>query len=447
VKVGDKITLRIDGLAAGGDFVGRLGPFAIFVSGSAPGEVAEVEITEVSRSYARGRLVSIEEPSPDRVQPLCPHFGECGGCDLQQIYYPAQLAHKTLLVREALRRIGGLGEVEMPPPLGMEEPWAYRNKAEYFAGRDGDGKIFLGFLRQKSHEPVPISGCAVQHPLNEEVRRAVVGLVNLHAQGAEEKNALVKVISRVSFASESACVTLVTLGKPLFLETFAKALMEKIPQVSGVCHSATRNRRGVPHSPAETVAGSPYLLERIGPWSFRISPDSFFQVNPRQTAVLTQVVEEFAGVGEEAIVIEGYSGVGTFLIPLAAKARMATGIEESESAIADARANLRKHHLGNTRVYQGKVEHILPRFAARKWHSGAIVLDPPRRGCGKGVIAAATKLGPRALVLISCDPATLARDLHFAATAGYVTKVVQLVDIFPHTWHTESVALCVSPAS
>jgi 23S rRNA (uracil1939-C5)-methyltransferase len=443
VKVGDRVSLRIDALAAGGDFIGRLGPFAIFVSGGAPSEIAQVEITEVSKTYARGRLLSIQQPSPDRIQPRCPHFGECGGCDLQHIYYPAQLAQKRLLVRETLRRIGGIAEVEIPPALGMEDPWAYRSKAEYFAGRDPRGHVFLGFLRRASHQPAAVSECAVQHTLNEKVRTAVAELMNLHAQGAQEKDSLVKVISRVSFEDERACVTLVTSGKPGFLSTLANALMEKIPEVSGVCHSRTRSQRAAHHSPAELLAGSPHLIERIGQWSFRISPDSFFQVNPRQTAVLTQVAESLAGVGEEAILIEGYSGVGTFLIPLAAHARMATGIEESESALADARANIRKHHLDNTRLYQGKVENILPRFAARKWHAGAVVLDPPRRGCGKGAITAAARLQPRALVLVSCDPATLARDLQFAAGAGYLPKVVQLVDMFPHTWHTESVALCV----
>ncbi|NIM05580.1 MAG: 23S rRNA (uracil(1939)-C(5))-methyltransferase RlmD [Armatimonadetes bacterium] len=443
MKVGDKVSLRVDSLAAGGDFIGRTGPFAVFVSGSAPGEIAKVEITEVSKTYARGRLVSVEHPSPDRIQARCPHFGECGGCDLQHIYYPAQLAQKALLVKETLRRIGGISEVEVSPAPGMEEPWAYRNKAEYFAGRDAEGRVFLGFLQRNSHQVVPISGCAVQHPLNEKVRRSVSELMNLHAQGAREKDSLVKVISRVSFAAERACVTLVTMGRHPFVETLADALMEEIPEVSGVCCSQTRSRRAVRHSPAEIVAGSPYLVENIKEWSFRISPDSFFQVNPRQTAVLTEVVGRFAGVGEEDILIEGYSGVGTLLIPLAATARMATGIEESESALSDANANVRRNHLENTRIYKGKVENILPRFAARKWHSGAVVLDPPRRGCGKAVVAAAAKLGPRSLVFVSCDPATLARDLQFVASVGYATKAVQLVDMFPHTSHIEAVAHCI----
>lgn len=443
LKVGEVVTLQMDGLAAGGDFVARHGPFAVFVSGSAPGEVAQVEITEVAKTFARGRLISIVTPSPQRVPPTCPHAVDCGGCDLQQVDYPAQLEEKSRLMRETLRRIGGFSEVEMPPPLGMKQPWAYRNKVEYFAGRDSQGKIFLGFIRRGTHEVVPISGCAVLHPLSEQVRVALNELVNVHTQGAEEKNALVKVVSRVSFAMERACITLVTLGRPAFVVTLANALMERLPEVSGVCQASVRSPHSAHHSPAELVAGSPYLIERVGDWTFRISPDSFFQVNTRQTAVLTNIVDEYAGVGEEEILIEGYSGVGTFLLPLGAKARMATGIEESQSALADAHANIKKHRLENTRIYQGEVESILPRFAARKWHAGAVVLDPPRQGCGKAAIAAAAKLEPRALVIVSCDPATLARDLRFAAAAGYPPRKVQLVDMFPHTWHTESVTLCL----
>jgi len=440
VKVGDIITLHLEGLAAGGDVVGRVGPFAVFVAGGAPSEVAKVEITAVSSTFARGKLVSVVQPSPDRIQPRCPHFGECGGCDLQHIYYPAQLAQKSLLVRENLQRIAGLTDIEMPPAIGMEDTWGYRNKAEYFAGRDAEGHIFLGFLRRGSHEVVPISECAVQHPLNEAVRRVLTELINTHAQGAEEKEALVKLNTRISFADNLACVTLITFGRPGFIRPLAASLMERLPQVSGVCHAGTRMCSGAQHAPAEIVLGTPYLFERIREISFRISPDSFFQVNPHQAAALTEVVEAHADITDEEIIIEGYSGVGTFLIPLAKKARMATGIEESDSAVADAKANLRKNHLENTRIYEGKVESILPRFAARRWHAGAVVLDPPRKGCGKAVLAAAANLRPRSIVIISCDPATLARDLKFITSMDYVPKSVQLVDMFPHTWHIECVA-------
>jgi len=443
VKVGDIISLRAEKMAAGGDFVGHIEKFAVFITGSAPDEVGKVEITEVARNFARGRLVEIEQPSPERVAPPCPHFAECGGCDLQHLNYPAQLAQKEQMVKATLRHLGQVEEITLPPIIGMEDPWAYRNKAEYFAGSAETGARFFGFLAKDSHQPIPISHCRVQHPLNEQIRLAAIELLNQIGASEAEKAALVKIIVRASFAFNKAQVTLVTLAKSEFLKTFAEALMQKIHQIRGVSFCLTRNEFSAHHSPAETLAGSPYLFETLGEYSFRLSPDSFFQVNPRQATTLTETVLANAWVKNGAIVIEGYSGVGTFLLPLAERARHIIGIEDAASALADARANIGKPSHSNIRLYQGKVERILPRLAAKERRANVIVLDPPRKGGGRMVMAAAARFKPRAIVLVSCDPATLARDLGFLAALDYQAKQVQIIDMFPHTWHTECVALCV----
>ena len=445
VQTGDIVTLRVESLASGGDFVGRVDGFTVFVRGAAPSESVRAEITEVHSTFARARLVSIESPSPDRIEPECAVCDACGGCDLQHVYYPAQLAQKHLLVRALLQRIGGFGagEIECPPVVGMDNPWQYRNKAEYFAGRDDSGEVLLGFQAKGGRNIVPVEECCLQHPLNEEVRRAVQSAARLHAAEADEKESLLRVVSRVSFAQEKACVTLVTGGRPNYVAAMADEIMRQVPEVGGVCHSRTRSRRGAQRAPAELVVGTPYLTESIGDSDFRLSPDSFFQINPRQTLAMTNVIKSFAGVGEEEILIEGYCGVGTFLLPIGAGSRQATGIESESSAVADAKVNIRKKGLHGVRIYEGKVEQVLSRFAARNWHAAAVVLDPPRKGCGQIVIKAAASLQPRALVLASCDPATLARDLRYAADLGYAPRTVQIIDMFPQTWHTESIALCV----
>jgi len=442
VQVGDRIQLHLDSLAVGGEAVGRYQGMAVFVTWGCPGDEAIVEVTEVSARFARAQLTEVISPSPDRVTPPCGSYRDCGGCQLEYIAYPAQLRHKTAMVREAVARIGGLPEVEIGETWGMDAPWRYRSRAEYHADVDASGRVALGFLRHHTHEVVPADRCLVQHPISERIQETVTRLANRVAQSTEERARLYRVETFVSFAQQQALVTLICEGRPGFVPLVAEALMAEIPEVVGVLVARARGRTVAHRSPAEVVKGKSRLVERLGEYEYHVSADSFFQVNPAQAARLVDLVVEWAGLGRQESVIDAYCGVGTFLLPLARHGGPALGIESEESALDDARLNVTTWHLRNVHLQRGKVEKVLPEMAREGGRCSVIVLDPPRRGCGPVVTTTATRLRPRRIVLISCHPATLARDLKGLAEHGYQPMKLQPVDMFPHTWHVETVAVC-----
>jgi len=422
--------------------VGRHEGVAVFAMLGCPGDEAEVEITEVADRFARGVVTEVITPSPDRVAAPCPHFGSCGGCQLQHMSYQAQLRHKTQIMRDAIGRIGGLSGVEIGETWGMDDPWRYRNRVEYHADLDESASVRLGFTRLHSHDIFSLQECALQHPLSEQIRTAALELMPRIAQGGKERGALLEVESLVSFHSGEAIATLVCDGKPPFLAPLAEALMEAVPGLVGVGAARARGRLAAHRSPVASVAGKAHITERLGANSYRISPDAFFQTNPKQAARMLDLVMQWAAVGKRDGVMDLYSGVGTFLLPLAQVAHHAIAVEESEAALVEARANLRQRRLENVSLYESKVERVLPKLAQRKWRTDVIVIDPPRKGCGPVVCAAAAKLNPKRIVLISCHPATLARDLKSFAEQGYRARHIQPIDMFPQTWHVEAVAVC-----
>jgi len=442
LETGQRIRLHLDSLASGGDAVGRHEGMAVFAMWGCPGDEAEVEITEVSRRFARGVVREVISPSPDRVAPPCPHFGDCGGCQLQHIAYEAQLRHKAAIVRDSLSRIGGLPDIEIAKTLGMDHPWRYRGRADYHAQLGPSGDLVLGFARHHTHDIVPLQECRIQHPLSERIRTAVLETMARAAQGAGERAALLQVESLVSFASGRGLATLVCDGQPPFLQSAAEALMDKIGDLAGVLFARKRGRGAPRRSPAEVITGEGHIVEQISGETYRVSPDAFFQSSPAQAARMLDVVQKWANVGKEDVVLDVYSGVGTFLLPLAAGAHQGFGIEAEPASLSDARTNLRSRRLGNVTLYHGKAERLLARFAERGQRADIVVLDPPRKGCGPIVLAHLAKLQPRRIVLVSCHPATLARDLKTLAEYGYLARRIQPVDMFPQTWHVEAVVLC-----
>jgi len=442
LQPGDAVSVRLDSLAIGGEAVGRHEGMAVFAMWGCPGDEAEVEITQVARRFARGVVREVVTPSADRVQPPCPHFGDCGGCQLQHISYPAQLRHKTAMVRDALARIGSLESVEVGDMLRASHPWRYRGRVDYRAQLDADGKVRLGFLRHHSHDVVGLLECRIQHPLAERVRRAVERLLPRFAPGLEERRALLNVEVLSSFAGPEGVATLVCLGRPPFVPPLAEALAAEVDGLTGVCAAQRRGHGAVHRSPAEVVVGSKHVEERLGAGSYRVSADSFFQTNPAQAAGVVELVREWAQADETQVVVDAYTGVGTFLLPLAEGASSAVGVEADNSALQDARSNALRWGLGNVTLQRGRVERALPRLAAKGWRPDVVVLDPPRRGCGPIVCAHVAKLTPRRIILVSCHPAMLGRDLKSLAELGYPVRRVQPVDMFPQTWHVEAVALC-----
>lgn len=443
VSVGERVILRLDSLAVGGEAVGRYEGLAVFAVWGCPGDEAEVEITEVGRSFARGVVRSIISPSPDRVEAPCPHFGDCGGCQLQHISYDAQLRHKAAMVRESVARIAGLSDAEVGETWGMEDPWRYRNRAEYHVRRQASGKIAVGFTRHRSHEVVALRECRLQHALSERVRAAVEELLPHVAQGAAERAALLGVETLVSFSSGQIIATLVCDGEePSFLSSLAEALAMRLPELTGLLAALRRGRGSPRRSPSTVLWGDSHVIEEIAGRTYRVSADSFFQTNPAQAARAVELVEEWAAVQPGDTVLDLYCGVGTFLLPLAGSAKAGRGVESDRAAYRDARANARRWRLPNVKLYERNVERLVPRWVERGRRADVVVLDPPRKGCGPIVCATAARLNPRRIILVSCDPATFARDLASLAEEGYKVRHIQPIDMFPQTWHVEAVAVC-----
>jgi len=443
---GQMVTLTVEDLGHSGEGVGRWEGFTVFVPGGVPGDQVEVRITEVKKNYARAALRQVAVPSPHRVAARCPAVGECGGCPLQVIAYPEQLRLKRQQVVEALRRLGKLEEVPVHPTLGMDDPWEYRNKAQFPVGFRG-GRVIAGFFAPGTHRIVDIDQCHIQHPLGNEIMRTVKELAQRYQipiyDEVRHQGILRHVLVRVGRHTGEAMAVLVTNG-PAFPHgrRLAADLMERVPAVVSVVENINPERTNVVLGRENRVlAGRDHILDRIGDLVFAISPVSFFQVNPAQTEVLYGKALEYAGLTGAETVLDVYCGIGTISLFLARQAREVIGIEVVPEAIDDARENARRNGIGNARFICGDAAETMPELARKGIRADVIVVDPPRKGCDRPVLEAMAQMGPRRIVYVSCNPASLARDLGILQELGYRTVEVQPVDMFPHTAHVECVAL------
>jgi 23S rRNA (uracil1939-C5)-methyltransferase len=436
--VGDRLTVTIEGLAAGGDGIARPGGFALFVPRTAPGDIAEVEVVKAAPSYGRAELVTLCEAGPDRVEPACAlaREGRCPGCPLQHLRYEAQLEAKRTFVRDGLERIGHLRGIEVLPTLGMDDPWRYRNKGEFMA-LTRDGQVRLGYHAEGEDGFVPVDDCPIQHPLSLEILHAV------EAVATEEGLPLAQLITRISPHDGQALAILVCWEWHDRLPAAAEAVQARVPALAGVLWSKVRGRSVVRRTLGEVLSGRGRLVQKLGQWEYTVSGESFFQVNSTQATRLVQLVGEQAAVTGDETVVDGYCGVGTFLIPLAARASRAIGVEEHPTALRDAEDNLARYALHGVKMFEGRVEAVFPRLVRRGRTVNVAVLDPPRKGAGPAALESMAQLGVSRVVLVSCDPATLGRDAGDLNDLGYRITTVQPVDMFPQTWHVESVALAV----
>ncbi|MGE5590714.1 MAG: 23S rRNA (uracil(1939)-C(5))-methyltransferase RlmD [Bacillota bacterium] len=450
--------LEVTGLGHGGEGVARHDGMAVFVPGAMPGDVVTARFTDVRTTYVRAELVSIDRPAADRVEARCPIYEACGGCQLQHVSYPRQLALKTQQVKDALQRIGHLDPALVRDTIGAQNPWNYRNKAQFPVGllnlRPGGGpgaspepRVVAGLYARGTHQVIDADACLIQNETNNRILAAAKGLISRYGYPVYDERSgagLVRhVLARVGTKSGQAMAVLVTAERRLPRgQDFARDLMAAVPGLVTVVQNVNPRRTNVVLGEENiTLAGPGAIEDELLGLTFSISPRSFFQVNPEQTEVLYCKALEFAGLSGDEFVVDAYCGIGTISLCLARRAGRVLGIEEVPEAIDDARENAIRNRLSNAEFRVGTVEEWAPRLAAEGLHPDVVVVDPPRAGVEASALDAFVQMGPKRIVYVSCNPATLARDLAHLTERGYRCKEIQPVDMFPHTSHVECVAL------
>ena len=445
LKKGERIELQITSMGSSGEGVGKLDGFAIFVPGALVGEIVKVQITLVKKSYATGRLVQVVVKSSQRQKPLCEVFYKCGGCQLQHLTYEGQLAIKRQQVQDALERIGHFKNIEVQPVLADPKPLYYRNKMLCpIASQDG---LKIGFYKNATHEIVDIKKCYIQSEANNQILNAIRNWIHKYKVSIYNeqsgKGLLRHILGRVSASTGEVMVGLVCTQKSLpNKEELIETLRMNIPNLASVIQNINSYRTNVVLGEHTRVLyGKPAIADKIGNFEFNISAASFFQVNTAQANVLYQTALEFADLSGQEHVIDLYCGIGTISLFLAKKAKMVWGIELSSVAVENAKENAMRNQIGNVEFNCADATVAMAKLAKKK-NIEVIVLDPPRAGCDKQVLEHILQIAPKKIVYVSCNPASLARDMRILADSGeYELAKVQPVDMFAQTSHVECVAL------
>ncbi|MDW7652289.1 MAG: 23S rRNA (uracil(1939)-C(5))-methyltransferase RlmD [Bacillota bacterium] len=445
VEKGQILQLDIDNINHDGEGVGRYQNFTVFVPGAVPGETVAAKVISVQKSYARALLQSVNKSSPARISPVCEHYETCGGCQLQHLAYAQQLKLKEDIVRDTLKRIGGL-EPSVRPTIGMSDPWRYRNKAQVPVGFT-DGTVRAGFYAKRSHNIVDLTCCHIQHPANDHVVhtvRSILSELAIPIYNEKTRKGIIRhIMARVSFATGEVLIILITNGRSLpRQDELISRLRKSIENLCGIVQNInTRPGNIILGNTEHTLWGKPYLTEKLSGLTFHISPRSFFQVNPVQTEVLYSKAKEFAALTGTETVFDLYCGIGTISLYLAESAGKVIGVESVPAAVSDARHNAELNHVKNAEFHAGLAEEVVLRLFKEGCRADVVVVDPPRKGCDEALLATMVNMNPNRIVYISCNPATLARDLKYLAAHGFHLVEVQPVDMFPHTAHVECVVL------
>lgn len=493
-KKNDRIQVRIEDISDEGLGIGRTEGYTWFIKDTVIGDLAEAGVMKMKKTYGFARLIRVLEPSPWRIEPKCPVARACGGCQLQAMDYQEQLRFKERKIYHNLRRIGGLkqlalpgeggdigawdmdaedrdvgdidaedidardrdakdidvrdknaGGVEMEPIIGMENPWRYRNKAQFPFGKDKDGRIVCGFYAGRTHAIIETDDCLLGVEENREILSTIRKFMeDFRIPPYEEAShtGLVRhALIRKGFSTGELMVCLVINGKKLPDEEQLKERLRRIKGMHSISYNINREKTNVILG-KETVNlyGPGYITDKIGDISYRISPKSFYQVNPAQTKKLYDVALEYADLSGNEVVWDLYCGIGTISLFLAQKAKKVYGVEVVPEAIEDARQNARQNGIENVAFFVGKAEEVLPeQFHKHQVYADVIVVDPPRKGCDKACLDTIVEMAPKRVVYVSCDSATLARDVKYLGERGYEVTRVRGVDQFGWGIHTECV--------
>lgn len=443
----DIVTLEIVDCGTDGEGIGKADGFTVFVKDAVIGDTVKAKIMKAKKNYGYGRLMEILKPSPYRVEPVCPSARQCGGCQLQAVSYEEQKVFKEKKLRGHLERIGGFHDLPMEPLIGMDEPYHYRNKAQFPVGRNKEGRIITGFYAGRTHAIIENRDCTLGIPQNKDVLDRVIAHMekyNIAPYDEMTGRGLVRhIFVRYGFFTGEIMVCLIINGQEL---PHQKELIEKLcemPGMTSISLNINKKRNNVIlGDKVKTIWGQEFITDKIGDISYEISPLSFFQVNPKQTWKLYSKALEYADLHGEETVWDLYCGIGTISLFLAQKARFVRGVEIVPAAIEDAKRNAKINNIENVEFFVGKAEEVLPReYEKNGVYADVIVVDPPRKGCDEMLLKTILKMQPKRVVYVSCDSATLARDLRFLCDNGYELKKVCGVDQFPQTVHVETVCL------
>jgi 23S rRNA (uracil1939-C5)-methyltransferase len=440
----DHVSLEVIDLGEHGEGIGKINDFTVFVHGGIPGDEVEVKIIKVKKSYAIGKVTKILKKSDLRVVPECPYI-ECGGCQIQMVDYGAQLAWKQADVYATFKRIGGLEDHEVKPVLGMDDPFAYRNKSQYPVRRE-NGHVEIGFYKQRTHDLVAIDHCMVQHPLINKIMKSLRNiLANLDMSVYDEsshRGFLRHIVTRISYETRDVMLIFVTNGEDHSnnrLKEICEILHAKFPEIKSFIQNINSHKGNrVLGYKNVTLMGNDKITDYIMGHAFEISPLSFLQVNPIQTKVLYEKALDLAKIKKTDTVFDVYCGIGTISLFLADYAKEVYGIEIVEDAIKDANENKVKNNVENVSFYAGPAEVIVPDLYKKGMTADVVILDPPRKGCEEAVLKTLLEMKPEKIVYISCKVSTLARDIKFLSDL-YKVEEIQPVDLFPHTTHVETV--------
>ena len=471
----DIVTVKIEDIGTEGEGIGKLEGFTLFVKDAVMGDVVEARLVKVKKNYAYARLEKVLTSSPLRVKPVCPYHKQCGGCQIQAMSYEAQLQFKENKVKNNLVRIGGFDQLfiesVMEPVVGMEQLWHYRNKAQFPVGTDKDGRIITGFYAGRTHSIIANTDCALGVEENEPILQKVLAYMQNEKVSAYDETTgqgLVRhILIRKGFTSGEIMVCLVINGKSLPKEDRLVSTLREIPGMTSIwLNYNTKNTNVIMGTEGRVLWGQNTITDVIHRRSieeinsgkdclrydskenapqgitFAISPLSFYQVNPIQTEKLYSLALEYAGLTGEETVWDLYCGIGTISLFMAQCAKEVHGVEIVPQAIEDARKNAERNHIENAAFYVGKAEEVLPRlYEEEHIFADVICVDPPRKGCDEACLNTIIKMAPKRIVYVSCDSATLARDLKYLCENGYEIKKVRAVDQFGQTVHTETVVL------
>ncbi len=447
LKKNDQVEIEIEDIGSEGEGVGKYQGYTLFVKDTLMGDKALVQVMKTGKSFGYARLVKLIEASPFRTEPRCPIAARCGGCQLQHIAYEKQLEYKEKKVYNCITRIGGLTDFHMEPIVGMEEPYYYRNKSQFPVGRNKDGKLVIGFYAGRTHAIIDTEHCYIGSEVNSEILKIMRDFITKYKiePYMEEKHQgiLRHILTRVGHSTGEIMVCLIINGTEL---PHKEELIHELRQIKGmksICLNVNKEKTNVILGDRIIpLWGESYITDRIGQVSYRISPLSFYQVNPIQTKKLYDIALEYADLYGDEVVWDLYCGIGTISLFLAQKAKMVYGVEIIPQAIEDARTNARINSIENAKFYVGAAEEVLPKaYKEENIYADVIVVDPPRKGCDQSLLDTMLKMAPKRIVYVSCDPATLARDLKILCERDYKLEKVRAVDQFSHSVHVETCVL------